>query len=118
MHRIAFDILGELLADSTFRRICGVGGPHYLAPMLDGVLAFQHQYNDGALRHESHQTREKRSLAMDLIKSLSLLPGKPDHLHAANAESGMFDHLENLARVAVGDGVRFNNCESLLDCHG
>jgi hypothetical protein len=117
MHRISLDVLGEAFANGTFRRICGVRGAHHVAPMLDRVVALQHQNDHGTLRHKNHQALEERPFAMDVVEALGLLLGKPDHFHPADPESSLFDHAEDLASMAVRDGVGFYYCEGLLNWH-
>ena len=117
MHGISLDILGEAFANGTFRRICGVRGAHHVAPMLDRVVALEHQNHNRTFRHKSHQAREERPFAVDIIESLGLLLGKPHHFHPADPETGLFDHAENLTGMAICDGVGFDNCEGLLSWH-
>ena len=117
MHRVALDVLRELLAHGAFRRLLRIGRAHHLAPVFDRVLALQHQHHHRTFRHERHQAAEKRPLAVDVVKAFRLLFGKPRHFHAANAESGLFDHRENLARVSRRYRVRLDDCKCLFDCH-
>jgi hypothetical protein len=117
VHGISLDIFREALTNGTFRCICGVGGAHYIAPMFDGIVALERQDNHRSFGHKIDQTREEGLLAMDLIKSLGLLLGKPDHFHTADPEAGFFDHSENLAGVSAGDSIGFDNCKGLLDWH-
>jgi len=101
VYGVSLDILREFLANGTFGRVCRIGGAHYIAPMLDGVVALEHQDDHRAFRHKSDQPGEEGPFSMDLVKSLGLLLGKPDHFHTADPESGLFDHAENLAGVAA-----------------
>jgi hypothetical protein len=54
---------------------------------------------------------------MHVVKGFRLLLGDPRHFHAANAEPGLFDHRENLARVPASYRIRLDDCKCLFDCH-
>jgi len=68
-------------------------------------------------RHERHQAGKEGPFAVDVVKALRLLFGKPRHSHATNAKSGLLDHCENLAKVARRYRVRLDDCKCLFDCH-
>src|SRR5262249_35169385 len=45
VHRVLLMVDAEILADGAWRGIDGVGRPHHLAVLGNGVLAFQHLHH-------------------------------------------------------------------------
>ena len=48
---------------------------------------------------------------------LGLLLGEAGHLQTADAESGGFDHSQDIPRMAARNGVWLDNCKGLFNGH-
>src|SRR5437899_209832 len=57
---VALDTRGEQLADGPFGGVGGIGRAHGVAPLLDGVLGFEHHHHHGSFGHEFHERAKKR----------------------------------------------------------
>src|SRR5262245_18097112 len=93
VHRVLLMVDAEILADGAWRGIDGVGRPHHLAVLGDGVLAFQHLHHDETRDHEGDKRLVVVLALMDLVEfpGVLLLPPDPllcDYPQARGLEPG------------------------------
>ena len=104
----------ELLADGALGRVGGVGCADHLAPLRDGVVALEDEGHAGAARHELGELTEERALGVNGVEALRLREGQGRELHRADGEALVENAVEDLAGVAVGDGVGLDDGERAL----
>ncbi len=108
---VVLDAGAKLLADGAGGGLGGVGGAHDLAPLGNRVLGFQRQHHHFAGAHEIGQVGEERPLAVDGVEAFGLGLREPQRLGGHDLKAGLMDALQNFARQAAADGVRFDDCQ-------
>src|SRR5437762_13932163 len=114
VNRIGLDRCRELLADRAGRRLCGIGGAHEVAPLLDGVVGLEHQRDARALRHERAQALEERPLPVDGVESRGVVERHADELGGEHLEARLLDLREDRAGRALGDRVGLDDGQGPL----
>ena len=104
--------LAEISTNRSFRRLGGVGGAEKFANTLDGIFARKGEGNNGRGAHEGLDFGEERFRGdVGIVLAQQARIGA-EHLTAANLKSGIFEAFKNLASLASGDAVGFqeNQC--------
>ena len=106
---VAFDGLGEFLADGAGIGLGRVGGAHERPPFPDRIRRVEHQHDGRSRRHELGQAREERARPVHRVEAFGLRSRQLREAHAADREPFGLDALENPAGHAPGDGVRLDD---------
>jgi len=106
------------LADGAVGGLGRVGGADGVAVLLDGVLGLEDEDDHRAAGHEGDQLAEEGALAVDRVKALGLLGGEVDVLHRQDVEAGGEQVVDDLAGVALLDGVGLDDRKGAFFCHG
>src|SRR5712692_6819716 len=113
MNRVPFLGLRIELPDRTGIGLGRVGGADDGAEMGDRVRSLQDHGQAGTGSHEGAEGVVEGTPAMDLVERLRLGPGELGHPGGADGESSAFEMGENFPGLGAGDGVGFDDRESL-----
>jgi acyl-CoA thioesterase-2 len=69
-----------------------------------------------AARHEIGERVLKRAARVHSIELLRLVLGNFQHLHSKNTKAVFFELFDNVAHRVFGDGIRFHDSKSALQC--
>ena len=117
MNAIAFDAGGEEFTDRTRRGIGGIRSTHDFAEPDDDVVAFENHHQRASGAHEAREALEKAAFAVHGIKTFGFALRQPDQARGNDLELVRLEHLDDVAYVRVGHGVRLDDREGALYRH-
>src|SRR5580700_4759363 len=114
---IVLDAFAELSANGARGGLGWIGCAHRFAPFGDGVFRFEHHSHSFAATHKFRQLAEKRTRAVNRVKSLGLRLGQAQRFYRDDLKFRRMDAADNVAGEAAAHSIRLNNCQSSFDSH-
>ncbi|MCU1276138.1 MAG: hypothetical protein JWO48_3569, partial [Bryobacterales bacterium] len=115
VNAVALNALREKLADGALGGIRGICRSHDFAQLRDGVFALECHHDNGTFRHKLYKAGKERSFAVYRVETFGLRLIQARHPQRENLEAFFFDDRKDVAGMALGHGVRFDNGKRSLD---
>src|SRR5215470_7888080 len=117
VHGILLNVLPKILANSAWRRLCGIGGSHDFTIFHDSAFTLQHRNKNGARRHVRAKALEERPFLVHGVKGPRSFRGEPDKFAGDDLEPRGLKTFQNLANQVSPHRIGLDNRQRSFDSH-